>query len=394
MPDRGRSALGVLGLSILFEGYGRSLPSIALAPIGHDLDAGPAALSYALAAIAAGALGVVALGWFGDRLGRRPLLLLCVAGYGLLGAAAASAATLAAFVAWQAAARMFQDGALTAAAVVAAEEMAAERRGAAQGRLGLVNQVGAGLAALAFAGIGLVPGGWRGLMTANATPLLLLPFLAARLPEGRRWADRSRRPRRPLHRRYRPRLAAGLLLAFLAMSYDVAGFAFTAYLPMTAHGWSPAATSTMLIVAGGLGLPGWWIGGALADRIGRRPCAAVFLLGLTVAEAAFFLLGPAALWPGFAGMVLCQSAKTAVIRAWSTELFPTAWRASAASWLAAAATLGGIAGLTVAGALAAGLGGIAPAVTVVAGGGVLAAATALLLPETRGRELEAIAPDE
>jgi MFS family permease len=82
-----------------------------------------------------------------------------------------------------------------------------------------------------------------------------------------------------------------------------------------------------------------------------------------------------------------------VLRTWTTELFPTAWRASASSWLSAAATLGGISGLALAGTLAPRVGGIGPALALVAGAGVLAAAGSLMLPETRGLELETIAPD-
>jgi MFS family permease len=391
VEDGARRLLALLGLAVVFEGYGRSLPTVALAHIGNDLDAGSSALSFALALIACGALGVVALGWLGDRFGRRTLLLASVAGYAIVGAATASARGLAAFVVWQAFARMFQDGALTGAAVIAAEEMPAGRRAAAQGALGLMNQLGAGFAGFCFAGVGLVPGGWRGLMLLCLTPLAFLPFLARSLSESRRWAARAARGPLPSH--YRGRLLWSVVVAFLAMSYDVAGFAFTAYVPMTEHGWSPAAVSAMLIVAGGLGLPGWWIGGTLADRFGRRPCAVVFLVCLTLAEIAFFRLGASALWPAFGAMVFCQSGKTAVLRAWSTELFPTAWRASAAAWLAAAATLGGIAGLALAGALAPEVGGIAPALALVAAAGVLAAAGSTLLPETRGLELEAIAPD-
>ncbi len=393
MDGGARRLLALLGLAIFFEGYGRSLPSVALAVIGSDLHAGASALSFALALIASGALGVIALGWVADRSGRRAVLLACVAAYATLGAATASAGSLVALVAWQALARMFQDGALTTAAVIAAEEVPAERRGAAQGVLGLTNQLGAGLASLCFAGVHLVPGGWRGLMLVSLVPLAALPFLARSLPESRRWLGRPSALPGRLPARYHGLLATAVVVAFLAMSYDVAGFAFAAYVPMTEHGWSPAAVSAMLIVAGGLGLPGWWVGGTLADRVGRRPCAAAFLVGLTLAEVAFFRLGPGALWPAFGAMVFCQSGKTAVLRAWSTELFPTAWRASAAAWLAAAATLGGIAGLALAGALAPRVGGIAPALAIVAGAGLLAAAASTLLPETRGRELEAIAPD-
>src|SRR5262249_30176014 len=153
--------------------------------------------------------------------------------------------------------------------------------------------------------------------------LATLPFFRRALPESRRWSAGGHAVRGRLPARYHGRAAVAAAVAFLAMSYDVAGFAFTAYVPIAGHGWSPAATSAMIIVAGGLGLPGWWVGGALADRIGRRPCAVVLLIGLSIAEAIFFQLGPAGLWPGFTAMVFCQSGKTAVLRAWSTELFPT-----------------------------------------------------------------------
>jgi putative MFS transporter len=393
VEDGARRLLALLGLAVVFEGYGRALPTVTLAIIGADLGADSSALSYALALTAGGALGVIALGWLGDRFGRRILLLAAVAGYAVFGAATALAPTLAALVAWQALARMFQEGALTGAAVIAAEEMPPDRRASAQGLLGLMNQLGAGIATFAFAGFEFIPGGWRGLMLLNAAPLGFLPWLGRALPESRRWSRHGHAGRGPLPQRYRGRLLASLVVVFLAMSYDVAGFAFTSYVPMTEYGWSPAAVSAMLVIAGGLGLPGWWIGGTLADRIGRRPCAVGFLIGLTLAEVAFYRLGPDSLWPAFGAMVFFQSGKTAVLRAWSTELFPTRWRASAAAWLAASATLGGIAGLALAGVLAPRVGGIAPALARVASVGILAACCSLLLPETGGIELEAIAED-
>src|SRR5207247_367159 len=129
------------------------------------------------------------------------------------------------------------------------------------------------------------------------------------------------------------------------ISYDIAGFAYATYAPITRYGWSPGMVSAMFIVAGGLGLPGWWLGGRLADRRGRRVAATVFFLGLSVAEVAFYLGGPATLWPAFAAMVFCQGGKITVLRSWATELFPTNFRGAAAGWLTGAGTLGGTAGL-------------------------------------------------
>src|SRR6266478_356202 len=54
-----RRLLGLLGLAIFFEGYGRSVVSVLLRPIGEDLAVPGPQLSYALAAISAGAQGVL-----------------------------------------------------------------------------------------------------------------------------------------------------------------------------------------------------------------------------------------------------------------------------------------------------------------------------------------------
>ena len=389
-----RRLLGLLGLAIFFEGYGRSIVSVMLWPIGRDLGVPDTELSFALAFISAGALGVLVLGHLIDRFGRRRLLLACVLLYSLLGAATATAGTLLALVAWQAAARMFQEGALSAAVVIAVEETPAARRGLAQGILGVANSIGSGLGAFLLAFIELAPGGWRGLCLVSLLPVLLVPFLRRTIPESRRWTLGVHHPRRLLPPAYRGRMLAGLAVFFLGMSYDVAGFAFTAFWPMSRHGWSPAQTSALIIFAGGAGLPGFWFGGRLTDRIGRRLAAVVFFVGLALAEAAFFLGGPAALWPSFTAMVFCQAGKTTVLRSWAPELFPTSLRGTASSQLTAGGVLGAMAGLAAAGALGAGLADMGLGITLVAIAGLAAAVLAYAcLPETGGLELEAASPE-
>jgi len=389
-----RRLLRLLSLAVLFEGYGRSLVVITLPYVGADLGATSAELSYALALISVGSLGVLLLGPIADRFGRRRLLLASVGLLALLGGGTSSATTIASLIAWQAAARMFQEGALFAAAVITAEEMPAQSRGAAQGIVGTINSMGAGLGAMLLATIAWWPGGWRGLCVVSLVPFTFLPFLRRTLPESRRWLEQQRGIRQALPALYRGRLLVAGVVTFLAMSYDIAGFAFSSYVPINEYGWSPASVSALIVIAGGLGLPGWWLGGRLADRRGRRVAATCFFLGLTAAELAFYLLGPHALWPAFAAMVFCQGGKITVLRSWATELFPTNFRGSASGWLSAAGTLGGIAGLGLAGALVPVLGGIGPALAAISGAGVLATLVALRwLPETMGLELEASAPD-
>jgi len=366
-----RRLLRLLGLSIFFEGYGRSLIVVTLSYVGRDLGAAPAELSWALAFVSVGSLGVLVLGPIADRFGRRRLVLASVGLLALFGAGTAMARTLAALVVWQAAARMFQEGALFTSAVIAAEEMPAAHRGTAQGLLGTVNALGSGFGALLLSTIDRWPGGWRGLCLVSLTPLVLLPFLRRAMPESRRWLAHTERARQLPPPAYRGRMAATFVVAFLAMSYDIAGFSFATYVPITRYGWSPGMVSAMFIVAGGLGLPGWWLGGRLADRRGRRVAATVFFLGLSVAEVAFYLGGPAALWPAFAAMVFCQGGKITVLRSWATELFPTNFRGAAAGWLTVAGTLGGMAGLALTGGLERAL-GLGPALALIASAGVAA----------------------
>ncbi len=394
MDHADRRLIGLLGVAIFFEGYGRSLITVALAYVGSDLGTSSDALSYALAVIAMGSLGVLLLGPLADRIGRRRLLLASIVLFALFGAGTAAAATLPMLVAWQLAARIFQEGALFTAAVLAAEETAPASRAAAQGVLGTMNALGAGFAALLLAAIALVPGGWRGLCLVSLLPLGLVPLLRRRLPESRRWLARSGPSVTLPPRAYRGRVLAALVVVALAMSYDIAAFAFVTYVPATLYGASAAEVSAMFIVAGAFGLPGWSLGGVLADRHGRRPIGMLFLLGLTAAELLFFLGGRWALWPGFAAMVFFQGGKMTIIRAWAAELFPTSFRGAAAGWLTAAGALGGVGGLALAGALASVLGGIHHALAVVSFAGVLAAATvAAWLPETRGLDLETSAPE-
>jgi MFS family permease len=389
-----RRLLLLLGLATFFEGYGRSLIVIVLPYVQQSFGVSAAALSYILAVISAGSFGALLLGMVTDRVGRRRVLLGSILGYALFGSGTAFAASIAALIAWQTIARLFQEGALTAAVVIAAEEMPAERRGAAQGVIGTVNSCGAGFAALLLAAIAYVPGGWRGLAAVSLVPLLFLPFLAREIRESRRWANAERSRSFAVPAAYRARLAVAFGLAFVAMSYDVAGFAFTSYVPVTKHGWSPGAVSAMIVVAGGIGLPGWMLGGELADRIGRRPSAALFLIGLGGAEMLFFLGGEHALWAAFGLMVFCQAGKTTVLRSWMTELFPTSIRGTTTAWVTVGGTLGGMVGLAVAGSIASAIGDIGGALSIVAGASVAVASLAtLFLPETSGLELELVAPE-
>src|SRR5262249_30928277 len=181
---------------------------ITLPYIGSDLGATPAQLSYALAAVGVGSFGVLLLGPLADRFGRRRLLLASVTLLSVLGAGTAFARSVASLIAWQATARMFQAGALFAGAVIIADAIPAQSRGAARVIVGMINSTGAGLGAVRLATIAVWPGGWRGLSLVSLAPLTFLPFLRRTLPESRRWLDRERGVRQFFPAVYRGRLLA------------------------------------------------------------------------------------------------------------------------------------------------------------------------------------------
>jgi predicted MFS family arabinose efflux permease len=176
---------------------------------------------------------------------------------------------------------------------------------------------------------------------------------------------------------------------------EVGAFQFSSYFALTAHGWSPAGYSTMVLLGGGGGgIVGNVVAGTLADRVGRRWVGAAFLAVFPL-FAILFYNGPAWALPlGFAGFVFCDTAGGVVVRALSTELFPISHRGTSAGWVTVVLTLGWAAGRARVGGGTSGLGDIARMTSRLSIAVLAAGLLLLALPETHRRELEVIAPEE
>jgi predicted MFS family arabinose efflux permease len=170
-------------------------------------------------------------------------------------------------------------------------------------------------------------------------------------------------------------------------------FQFTAYFAMTVHGWLPAQFSAMVILGGGIGIIGNVVAGRLGDRIGRR----IVGFGLTTIfplVAVIFYHGPGWSLPlAWIMLVFCATGGDLVIRALSTELFPTSQRGTSAGWLAMVQTLGSAAGLGLLGLGTNKSADIARMTSLLAFTVLLGGLCLLALPETHRRELEAISAD-
>jgi len=401
--------LGLVALGLFFEQYDLAMLTSALKFIAEDFALAESELGGYLSLIRLGALPAFLLVPFADRFGRRRIFLASVIGLSLATFLTAFTQTVAQFVALQMLARTFMASCTAVAIVIITEEFPAEHRGWGIGMLSALAACGAGLGALLFSAINLLPYGWRALHVVGVVPVLLLPRFRRGLRETSRFErHRERRIGRPaaspladwlqllasLARTHPLRAGALAMAGGLGALGSISVFQFTAYFTLQVHAWSPAQYSAMVIFGGGIGIIGNIAAGRLGDRIGRRYVGLVFL-GLFPFCAALFYHGPGWSVPiAFVLLVFCATAGEVVVRAFSTELFPTSHRGTSSGWLALVQTLGVAAGLGLLGLGTHHPGDIARMTSLLAFVTLIGGFFLLLLPETSRRELEVISYEE
>ncbi|MDD9934477.1 MAG: MFS transporter [Myxococcales bacterium] len=403
LDDRSLQLLSAVALALLFEEYDLAMLTSTLKYISADLGMPEKEFGPYLIMIRAGALLAIFIIPLADRLGRRPLFIYSTAAMGVFTFATAFAQTPMQFVLLQAATRTFFLSGSAAAFVIITEEFPAEHRGWGMGMLAALGAVGHGVAAGAFALIDVLPYGWRALYAFGVIPLLLIPYFLSRVPETQRFKDHNVEPARffglgevigPLKALAvtHPARAAGIALSgFLVSAATLPSFQYIGHLVLKGRGWSPGEYSTMVIVGGAIGIIGNIVAGRLGDAYGRK------IVGFTL-----FSLFPFAAWgvyqgstavisASWVGLVFCSMGGRVVLRALSTELFPTSHRGAASGMYSVLETLGGMTGLYILHRMGTdGVDEIADHTPLVASVIVLGAAVLLFFPETRRRELETI----
>jgi putative MFS transporter len=399
-----------------FDQYDRALLTLALKQIQKGLQITEQALGNMLTLIRLGYIGSLLVTPLADVFGRRRLLLYTVVAYTLFTGLAAISPTANFFVACEMLARVFAGAEGTVALVILSEEVDAGVRGWAIGLLSAVASVGFGIAALAFAGINVMPYGWRGLYALALIPLILIIPLRQVLPESRRFEREQRAgsgprniltPLKALFSAYPGRLTMLVGASFLGnMGGNPQGFFFSKYL-QEAHGWSPGNVSSLYFMGGALGIMGSIIAGRLSDRFGRRRMGAIlYILAATFAlwlyssyssaRFALPLIGSfSAVIPLWIFQVFCDVASTTIGYAYGVELFPTSYRSTAGSVLSVTGTTGGALGFFIEGLLYRSTGSHWIAIRYVTLAWFAVPIIMLLFyPETAGLELEAISPEE
>jgi MFS family permease len=394
--------LGAVALALLFEEYDLAMLTAALPQIAAALEMAETDFGLYLGIIRLGALPAFLLIPYADRVGRRRVFLATLVGTGLATLLTAFTVEPWQFVVCQMLTRTFFVTGSAVAFVMIAEEFPAEHRGWGIGILGALGATGHGVAMLFFSQIERLPHGWRALYVVGVIPLLLLPWFRRRLQETERFTKHANAnedlaegsysvaPLLALVGEYPARALAIVLGAFLSSVGLVAAFQFTGYFTQTVHGWSPTQYALMVGIGGALGIVGNVVGGRLADRFGRRRVG-LTLLGSVPLWVAVFYNGPSLTVPlAWVGFLFGSTGGRVILRALSTELFPTGQRASASGLFAIFDALGGSAGLLLLYFGSGAEGDFVFMTTSLAFVVLLGASVLFFVPETRQRELESI----
>ena len=346
--------------------------------------------------LVASAIGGLFFGVLADRLGRTRALMASILVYSISSAACGLSRSIPQLAVFRFLLGLGMGGEWSSGAALIAETWRAEHRGRALGLMQSTYAIGEAVAAVTV--LLVFPHfGWRAVFFAGVLPALLVLWIYRGVPEPELWKNRTKGKKSAVLRKliHRDVLRNGLL-ATTMNAFSMFGYwgLFT---------WIPSFLS-LPVSKGGRGLsvvvgttfylalsPGKWLGyasfGFFADAFGRRKpyftyllVAAILVPFYAVIRSPLFLLllGPFVAFFGtgfFSGYAAIAS-----------ELFPGEIRAAA---MGLSYNLGR--GLSAAAPFAVGAMasqfGFLPAFFLLAGAFLAAALLALLLPETRGREL-------
>jgi MFS transporter, AAHS family, 4-hydroxybenzoate transporter len=359
-----------------------------IAPVLHvQWQLQPAQLAPLFGAGLAGLMvGALAFGPFGDRVGRKRLLLCCVSAFGVASVMSAFAPSLGVLIALRFLTGLGLGGAMPNAITLTSEYCPSARRSFLVTTMFCGFTIGSALGGFAAAAL-IEHYGWRAVLLAGGiVPIVLVPLLAWRLPESVRYlagrgGHRERIERTlariapeaeladatfttsgpkadgsPVSHLFRPELLRGTLLMWLAffMSLLVI-YLLSSWLPTllrtTGASLRTAALVTAMFQVGGtLGaiVLGW-----LMDRL--NPC---YVLGASYAAAGVFTaaIGSLAASPWLAALAVflagfCVSGSQVGANALTAAFYPTDCRATGVSWANGVGRLGSVVGSVAGGAM-------------------------------------------
>lgn len=392
----GRRLVLLLWLVAIVQGFtsAQASATVPFTRVALGLSEGDMSLVLALTRVAG--VGALAFSRWGDRSGRRRPFL---AGFGLL--VVAGTATAAVVDAWQftvlqAGVRLATAAVGTLAVVLLAERIPGHVRAFSISIYGAGGSFGAGLGLIALPLADLGPNGWRIPFLLSAAGLVVIPILVRNVGESPVFesAAPSLAPLTDLLRGGYARwfwlsAGAGLLQAV----FGSVALAFSTERLVDDIGFSTTGAVVVSLIGGTTGGIGFFVGGRMADELGRR-LTTIVALAATLAGGlvVYWVEQPVWLTLGITISTFGTFAFVPAAASHRAELFPTRFRTTAGTACAYLAMLGSAGGLGI-GRFTIDPLGLSTTVTILGSAIVAAAALTALLPETRGQALDSLVPD-
>jgi len=263
---------GFLGWTL--DAFDYFLMVLVLGDVARDFDASVTEVSFALfLTLAARPLGALIFGRLADRYGRRPLMMLDVALYSVLGLACAFAPSLVVLFVLRFAFGIAMGGEWGIGASLTMEVVPAKSRGIVSGLLQSGYPCGYFLAALAY-WLVFDHFGWRGMFVVGVLPALLVLYIRGKVPESPAWkaghaGGKRVGIREAMHGHWKLLIYMMLLMAVFNMFSHGSQDLYPTFLKAQMH--FDTGTVTMLTMLLNIGaLVGGIAFGAWSQRIGRR----------------------------------------------------------------------------------------------------------------------------
>lgn len=384
-----RRLLTLMYLAGVFQGYAQTqaVNTLPFARITFGLTEADMSRLFAIARV--GALIAVVYAAMGDRGGRRPPFLIAYLMLFLATGATAFATTAGFYTALQFLARMGAAAVGILAVVLLAEQMRPENRAWALSLYAAAVSFGSGIGLFVLPIARTGENSWRWLFVAAFSGLIVYPLLNSKLRESKafRIYDSSSSVMEPMIGGHGPGfwLLAAYSISLSAFSTVAVTFALERL--VNDLGYSTSQAAAIMLVGGTVGGIGFFMGGRMADSMGRKAAINLALaLGLVGGLGFYWLTAPALLIPAVMVSAFGSSAAIPASAAQRAEIFPTHIRATAVQWLHSVAVLGSMIGLFV-GSITIDSWGLPRTVATLGIGVLIAIAVQVLIPETLGTQI-------
>ncbi len=265
-----------LGVATFFEGFDYIALTQMLPTLRAEFGLSESQGGILVSAIGTGAVLSYFLIRRADRMGRRRVLGVTIAGYAVCSLLSAIGTGAVQYGAAQLLARVFLVAEYAVSMIYVAEEFPADRRGFALGVIQGLNSLGSIVCAGLMPWFLASPWGWRTTYVAGAVPLFILAFARRNVRETARFeAERGNGVIKPSLLRifrtsYKRRVA--LLASIWALTY-VCTYTVVTYwkeFAVAERGLSDVQVSLAVTLAAVVSLPLVFVSGRLLDKIGRR----------------------------------------------------------------------------------------------------------------------------